>query len=49
MEFERYPKYYDAYLRAFQRMLDKRIADGKPVTTWKTGQDVMDWWLYEQK
>jgi phosphoadenosine phosphosulfate reductase len=49
MEFERYPKYYDAYLRAFQKMLDKRIADCKPVTTWKTGQDVMDWWLNEQK
>jgi phosphoadenosine phosphosulfate reductase len=49
MEFERYPKYYDAYLRAFQKMLDKRIADGKPATTWKNGQDVMDWWLGEQK
>jgi phosphoadenosine phosphosulfate reductase len=48
MEFERYPKYYDAYLRTFQRMLDKRIADGKP-TTWQTGQEVMDWWLYQQK
>jgi phosphoadenosine phosphosulfate reductase len=49
LEFERYPKYYDAYLHAFQRMLDKRFADGKPVTTWSNGQDVMDWWLNEQK
>ncbi|GHV20633.1 hypothetical protein FACS189425_11220 [Clostridia bacterium] len=49
MEFERYPRYYDAYLRAFQKMVDKRIADGKPVTTWTNGQDVMDWWLYAQK
>ncbi len=48
MEFERYPKYYDAYLRAFGRMLEARIAAGKP-TAWKTAQDVMDWWLYAQK
>jgi phosphoadenosine phosphosulfate reductase len=47
-EFERYPKYYDAYLRAFGRMLDERIARGKP-TEWKTADEVMHWWLYSQK
>jgi phosphoadenosine phosphosulfate reductase len=48
-EFERYPKYYDAYLRTFGKMLEERIAKGKYATTWKTGQDVMDWWLNAQK
>jgi phosphoadenosine phosphosulfate reductase len=47
MEFERYPKYYDAYLRTFGRMLEARVARGKP-TSWQTAQDVMDWWLNEQ-
>jgi phosphoadenosine phosphosulfate reductase len=48
MEFERWPKYYEAYLRAFGRMLEERIAKGKPAVTWKTAQDVMDWWLGKQ-
>jgi phosphoadenosine phosphosulfate reductase len=38
---ERWPKYYRAYLRAFEKM----VANGK-CTTWKTAQDVMDWWIY---
>ena len=30
--------------RTFQRMVDKRIADGLK-TQWRTGQDVWDWWV----
>ena len=55
-EFADYPKYKDAYIRAFQRMLDKRIEDGKDDVTdkegyhrWQTGQDVFDWWVEEWK
>lgn len=43
-EFERYPKYYKNYIKAFDRMLIVRRSAGLE-TQWKTGQDVMDWWL----
>ncbi len=46
-EFARYPKYEQAYLRAFDRMLQARIDNGKPYLKWHCGQDVMDWWLRE--
>lgn len=42
---ERFPRYYNAYLKTFERMLEKRIERGLKNTTWKTGQNVMDWWL----
>ena len=48
-EFARYPKYEQAYLRAFDRMLQARIDNGKPYKKWRCGQDVMDWWLSENK
>ena len=41
---ERWPAYARAYEEAFQRMLDKRRADGFP-TQWETGADVMKWWI----
>lgn len=40
-EFERWPKYKRAYERAFQRMLNLYT---RP-TEWRTGEDVMKWWL----
>ncbi len=43
-QFERYPKFRQSYVRAFQRMIDKRVADGME-TQWATGEEVMDWWL----
>lgn len=42
-EFAKYPKYRLNYVRAFDRMLKKRIEDGIPAT-WKTGEEVMRWW-----
>jgi len=47
-EFARWPKYYQAYLRAFDRMLRERERRGR-TAHWKTAQDVMDWWIYETK
>lgn len=44
--FQRWPKYYQAYLRAFDRILQACRESGKK-TTWTTAQDVMDWWIYE--
>ena len=43
-ELDAYPKYKRQYIRTFQKMVDKRIADGLE-TKWKTGQDVYDWWV----
>lgn len=46
MEFNRYPKYKDNYIRAFERMITARIESGPPLPTeWRTGQDVYKWWV----
>ena len=45
--FDRWPKIGMAYIRAFQRMADRRKARGKDKgkdTHWETGEDVMRWW-----
>ena len=42
-EFERYPKYKRAYIRAFQRMLD--AYSDERLTDWESGEDVFDWWM----
>jgi len=39
-----FPGFYRAYMRAFDKMLERRRELGKE-TTWQTAQDVMDWWL----
>ena len=49
VEFARYPKYEQAYLRAFGKMLKAREGNGKPYHKWRTGEDVMRWWLSEEK
>lgn len=43
-EFEEYPTYKRAYIRAFDKMLDGRKAKGLP-TDWKTGEEVFEWWV----
>lgn len=44
---ERYPKYKENYLKAFDRMLEQIRAKGKK-TTWETPEDVMRWWLSQR-
>ena len=44
-ELEQYPKYRTLYLRAFERMLTARRADGMPCEQWDTAEDVFRWWL----
>lgn len=39
-----YPKYKEAYLRAFERMLKERERKGL-YTRWKSPDEVMEWWL----
>lgn len=43
-ELERYPKYKEAYLRAFGKMLNNRLEKGLQ-TKWKTSEEVMEWWV----
>jgi len=40
-DFDRYPKYKNLYIRAFDKMLK---AHPDIEYTWKNGQDVFDWW-----
>lgn len=49
--FERWPKYKDAYLKAFAKMVKERESRGlmKEPTRWHTSEEVMDWWLYRKK
>lgn len=47
-EFNRYPKYKQMYLRAFEKMLNARKEREFP-TSWKTPEDVMAWWLQEEQ
>lgn len=44
-EFRDFPIYKQNYIRAFDRMLEKRKADGKETCRWKNGEEVMEWWL----
>lgn len=44
MQFKRWPKFKNLYMRAFDRFLQKRKNKGLP-TIWETAQDVFDWWM----
>lgn len=46
-QFERWPKFKQAYMRAFQRMLDTRKTKGLE-NNWETPEDVFNWWVYSQ-
>lgn len=43
-EFARWPKYKDAYLRAFYKLLMVRKQKGKD-DTWQTEYDLFNWWM----
>lgn len=43
-EFARYPKYQQAYIAAFDRMVAERIKRGLEVT-WRNGVEVYHWWM----
>lgn len=48
-EFEQYPKYKEAYLRAFDKMLIERERRGlKNGDMWKTGLKVFKWWMEDK-
>lgn len=43
-EFERWPRYKELYLRAFDRMLAQRAQRALP-TDWRSAEEVFDWWM----
>lgn len=48
IEFARYPKYKQAYIRAFGKMLEERKRRGKlndDSRWWNTAQEVFNWWM----
>ena len=46
LDKERFPKYYDAYLKAFDRMLKKLKANGKIWKHGETPEQVAYWWIH---
>ena len=46
-QFARNPKYKENYIRAFDRMIKRRIETGKkPV--WENGESCMRWWMEDK-
>ena len=49
-ELERYPKYKQNYVRAFDRMVENNKKAGiKMNENWKDGEGVMRWWLKQEE
>jgi len=44
LEFERWPRYKEAYIRAFGKLLDHRREAGLE-TEWETAEEVFEWWM----
>lgn len=46
--FRDYPTYKENYIKAFDRMVKKRVEDGLE-TQWKDGEEVFSWWVQEDQ
>lgn len=42
-DLERWPKYKELYIRAFEKMIEEIKKSGK--SKWKDAEEVMDWWI----
>lgn len=48
-EIELFPTYKQAYINAFQKMLDDERFNNENYKNWKNGEDVFNWWIQEGK
>lgn len=46
-QFNKWPKYKENYIKAFERMLEKRKSKGKIDEIWTDGNKVFNWWMGE--
>ena len=44
-EFARWGKYKAAYIRSFEKMIEKRKEKNLDLKNWQTGKDVFNWWM----
>lgn len=44
-EEKRWPKIAEAYKRACIRAYNKKISEGKKPRTWRSGEDMYEWWI----
>lgn len=44
MEFDRWPKFKELYIKAFDKAV-KRIHERGRETEWETGTDMFNWWM----
>lgn len=48
-ELERYPRFKVAFIRAFQKLYEKRKAEGNnTVDRWKDGEEMFWWWIHSK-
>jgi len=45
---QHFPQYLQAYKNTYEKMIQARLAAGKPTKQWKNADDVINW-LYQQK
>lgn len=45
---ERYPRYARLWIRALQRLIDRRRERGNPLANWETGEQFFKWWIDEK-
>lgn len=46
-DFRRYPKYYENYIRAFDKLV--QALNEKGGCRWRNGEEVMRWWIADEK
>jgi len=50
MEAEKYPRYVNAFIKAFEKLYENRKTKGnKSVDRWNSGEEMFNWWLYEDQ
>ena len=49
-EADRYPRYVEAFRRAFRKLYNRRVAEGQTgILRWKGGDEMFDWWMEHEE